>query len=198
MGIQTTIVRSVDQTGGGHYRAGAKVAGLTTLAAAAPVFAFRWINTALIAVVHKIAWGWFLTTAFGAAQIVDHGLYKCRSFSASDTGGTAVTLTPKRSSQSNTFVAATDYDMRIGALAAGTRTPAADHIAARGAWGSAIGVGIMPPAEVRFEQDYEVPLYLEPNEGIELQNLTLMGAGGVLSLYMELAISIITPQNALI
>ena len=196
MGIQTTILCPVNATGGGHYRAGGKATGLTTLAAGAPVFSFRWINTGLLAVVHKVAWGWFLSTAFGAAQIVDHGLYKATGFSASDTGGSALTATPKRAGAMNPLVAA-DFDMRIGAISAGTRTLAADHVGARGAWGSAVGANLMPGVVMEFEQHKESHLYLGPNEGLVLCNITLMGASGVLALYVDIAFSTVKPENAL-
>lgn len=200
MGIQTTILRPLDATGGGHYRAGAKVAGLTVLAAGAPVAAFRWINTALRAAVQKVSWAWYLTTAFGAAQIVDHGLYKVTGWSASDTGGSTPALTPKRAADNAmaALVAGTDYDLRVGALGAGTRTVFSDWMTARGQWAAAIGNGILPGYDTVLEQEHEGNLVLGPNEGIELQNLTLMGATGVIALYFEISISIVQPANVVV
>jgi len=198
MGIQTTILRSVDATGGGHYRLGKTVAGLTTIAANGPVASFRWINTALRVLVHRITWGWFLSTAFGSAQTVDHGIYKATGFTGSDTSGSTGVVTPKKTADIGQFlpVLGTDFDFRVGTLAAGTRTLNADFFAARGAWGGAIGAGIMnPPADITLDIEHEANMVLGPGEGLVLNNLTVMGATGVLQLYFEIAFSLQLPAN---
>ena len=198
MGIHSTILRPVDATGGGHYRLGKTVAGITGLGANVPVASFRLINTSLRAAIHRFTWAWFLSTAFGVAQTVDHGLYKATGFTGSDTGGSTGVITPKRATDIAEFVPVlgTDFDFRVGAVSAGTRTLATDFCAARGAWAGALGAGIMfPPADIVFDVEHEGNFIVGPNEGLILNALTSMGATGVYQLYIEIAFSLQLPAN---
>lgn len=95
------------------------------LAAAAPVFSFRWGDATRACLIKRVAMvakngG----TAFAAgAQL--HELVVARSFSASDTGGTSVLPTGNSQKKRTSFGTTLATDMRIastGTLTAGTRT----------------------------------------------------------------------------
>jgi hypothetical protein len=81
------------------------------LAANAPIYSFRWGNAA-VAVLNSIVINMTTTTAFAAGRIALQALF-ARSFSASDSTGTAATLTThnakKRTSMGTTLLT----DMRI-------------------------------------------------------------------------------------
>jgi hypothetical protein len=95
------------------------------LAAAAPIMSFRWTSATMLAIVTKVClYGLGSLTGFTAGQALFE-LYMARSFSAVDSGGTALTLTTNngklRTSMGTTLLG----DMRVSAtatLTAGTRT----------------------------------------------------------------------------
>ena len=109
----------------GSYRAtfatGAMAAGL---AAAAPIFAFRWSDATRICVLRELRFGLQAATAFTAGSGLVEALV-ARSFTVQDTGGTAVTPTgnnqKNRTSPFGTTLAAMQMSA-TAALTAGTRT----------------------------------------------------------------------------
>lgn len=154
----------------------------------APLFSFRWGSaTGALAVIMRVrvnvATTVTSTTNSGAAE---RELVVARGFTASDTGGTAITLTGNnqkmRTSQATSLVT----DMRAGGpLTAGTRTLDANPIssvlswlgvnfigvdigsggssATAAAWTGLGGVGMIPLLDAVNGQDY--PLVLAQNEG---------------------------------
>lgn len=157
---------------------------LTAVAAAGPIFSFRWIDTTRLCVPLSLAWGWFVTTAFTAAQVVDHQAKIARAFTASDTGGAVIVLTGNNGKMRTAYeISASPPDARIattGALAAGTRTLDATPIAYNGAWAGGLGQGLAL-RQFDFEPENGVhPIILAPSEGIVVENVTLMGAAGVI------------------
>lgn len=95
------------------------------LAAAAPIFSVRWGDATRTMVVRRIGLvAKNLTTAF-TAGVTLFELIQARSFTASDTGGTAVTLTTNNAKRRTSFGTSLVTDMRIAStatLTAGTRT----------------------------------------------------------------------------
>jgi hypothetical protein len=110
----------------GHYRI-AVPTGLTTgLAANAPIFSARWASANYIrALVTKLSVTANLVTPFTTAQEINAAAYIARSWSADDTGGTAIVLTAPTNMQNSLADAAPTCTMRAATAAAttaGTRT----------------------------------------------------------------------------
>ena len=166
----------------GWYSIGAQSGALTLAAAAGAIFSLRNAGTNLL-IVRRVGIGFIATAAFTAAQRVDYGLIVARTFTASDTGGTAIAVTGNNGKHRTSHAAPTNIDCRVAvaaALTAGTKTLDANHLAQTGAWVGAAGAGLAPSPNNLFSQDAgDHPLVLAPNEGFNIQNLTLMGAGGV-------------------
>lgn len=146
------------------------------LASNSPIFSFRWgnSNVCLLRSVKMNAWA--AGTAFSAGR-GSFDLFIARSFTASDTTGTAITLTgnnnKKRTSMGTTLLT----DMRISAtatLTAGTRTLDANPI-------GKIGISVPPTSTnynllggqnvVLWQRDSsdEYPIVFAQNEGFVIQ-----------------------------
>jgi hypothetical protein len=149
---------------------GAMAAGL---ASASPVYSFRYTGTgtAVIRRVRVSVAGTATAFVAGTAQLQ---MFSARAFTASDSGGTAATLTGNngklRTSMGTTGVG----DMRIAStatLTAGTRTLDADPLAAIDfAIGTAVSVQYAGPSQVLYEPKAgEYPLALATNEGFVIQ-----------------------------
>jgi hypothetical protein len=175
----------------GWNSVGALSGNLTGVAANGPVFSFRNISSNLL-IVHKIGVGFICTTGFTTGQIVDYGLMVARSFSASDSGGTAIAFTGNNTKHRTSLATPTSMDCRIsttGALTAGTRTLDSNNLGQIGGFAATTttGVVIAPTSNNLFAHDPgDHPLVLAQNEGFIIQNLTAMGAAGVGRLYVNL------------
>src|SRR5438128_1110874 len=55
------------------------------------LFSWRWSDTRMLCVIKRIAIQVGITTAFGAAQLLDYDLIAARSFTSNPTGGTSIT-----------------------------------------------------------------------------------------------------------
>jgi hypothetical protein len=176
---------------GGWLSVGAQSGAVTATAALAPLFSFRNLSTKLI-LVRRIGVGLIATTGFTAAQKVDLGLILARSFTVSDSGGTAIALTGSNAKHRTSLNTPSSVDMRIattGALTAGTRTLDTNQVAQTGGFvqAAALGVLIQPGPSNLFGHDPgDYPLVLAQNEGLIIQSLTAFGAGGVASFYANI------------
>lgn len=143
------------------------------LAANSPIFAFRWGN-ANICVPNAIRFSFATSLAF-AAGVQRFEAYVARSYSASDTGGTALTLTTHNAKKRTSFGTTLLTDARIsatGTLTAGTRTLDANPF-------SSIVLGSIasnpnPPAFPQIpiyvrDTDDQCPLIFAQNEGFVIQ-----------------------------
>lgn len=183
----------------GGYRVAAASGLLTTVAAATGtaghIFAMRWApGTATptqFCIVTRFRARWVTVAGFTGAQEVGMDLIIARSFSASYTGGTAMTLTTPSNQKRTSFPGSQMADMRIGttgALTAGTQTldsqPIAQCSFSELAAGAAVPKGFM---EINLDtQDLDrYPVVLAPNEGLVLRNDILMGGGGTARVIVE-------------
>lgn len=188
--IRTTM-RPLDHGAGGYFRVAMQTGALTGVGGGGVVWAFHWTSATYNAIVWYFKLVWLCTTAFGAAQLVDHGLYQARAWTGDYTGGATATLTgnnnKKRTSHATSLVA----DFRLSTTAALGGSPSisvdAQPIIYRQRWCSAIGQVLTTPQWVDFEMEQEHPIVLAQNEGLVLQNVTAMGASGVLKLGIEVA-----------
>lgn len=168
------------------------VSGLVTgVAAAGDVFGLRNVSARSVAI-SMIRLRWVTTTAFASAQGLALRVNKVTGFTVlHDTGGTATQVSYKRQSQ-------------IRGTSAGARVAATDlaaYIAATGAiTGSiytaedtdepllfAVGAGsTLPGLYEEWAPEDGLPLVLEQNEGIVVNNHIALGASGVGNLFVGL------------
>ncbi len=120
----------------GCYMVNGRTSTYAGLAAGTPLFSYRWGDATHLGIIQRVR----VAVATTAASTTNSGqaereLIVARGFTASDTGGTAVTLTGSnqkmRTSQGTSLVT----DMRFGTtITAGTRTLDANPIASAVAW----------------------------------------------------------------
>lgn len=186
--------RPNDIGAGGAYRM-AMASGLMTGAsftAAIPVFAFRWGSTTKTCLLTLVEAKLVAITDVTAAQEVGLQAFIARAFTASDTGGTAATLTgnnfKKRTSHATTDVT----DIRIAsatALAAGTRTVDAQPFLDARQWDLATAATVQHlilsmQFDARNPGTY--PIVLKQDEGLEMQIPIALTASGSFRLVVAL------------
>lgn len=143
------------------------------LAAAAPVFSFRYggANLAVIRAVTISATD--ITTGFAATNAT-FNLFAARAFTASDSGGTAGTLTGNNGKMRTSFATTGVTDIRISStatLTAGTRTLDTDPLATL-TGGPTVTAGnpmIGAGTAIYLPGPTEYPLVLANNEGVVIQ-----------------------------
>jgi hypothetical protein len=184
--------RPMDVGSGGAYRM-AMASGLMTgasLTAAIPVFAFRWGSTTKTAIVSYVYGALVATTDVTAAQEVGLQAFIARSFTASDTAGTAATLTgnsfKKRTSHATTAVT----DIRIGStasLTAGTRTLDAQPFLDSRAWDLATAATVphnVIPIEFDARNPGTYPIVFAQDEGFEMNLPIALTTSGTFRLFV--------------
>lgn len=159
---------------------------LTTVAADAAVWSMQWTSASLICVVKRVGISLGVTTAYGTAQPTAYGLYFARSYTVADSGGTALTLTTNNGKLDTTFPTTAVGDMRIsttGALTGGTRTLDAQALDVATFGTNALGLAFN--WDFQFGgSDEKSQIILRQDEGLVLNNMILMGATGVVKLYV--------------
>ena len=192
-------VRPLDHGGGGFYRLALQSGALTTIAAGGNVFAFRWYSLFYNAIVWWVKWSWYTTTAFSSAQIVDHALYIGRGWTSNYGAGTGAVLTGNNNKKRTSYATSNVNDCRIAATVVLTGTPTitldSQPIMYRQGWSATLGDALIDPQPTDFETEQEHPIVLANNEGLVLQNVTLMGATGVIKLNVEIAWSEVPLAN---
>jgi hypothetical protein len=157
------------------------------------VFSLRQIDSASVLMIQRIGIMWVTTTGYTAAQYQDFGFSVARSFSVSDSGGTAWSGVSDNNSFRTSFPGFTNIDMRIAttaALTAGTRTVDSNFMGLAGCNNLAATAGGTIPLTWVFDQiPGEYPLILAQNEGIVMWPGVAMGAAGVgtLTVVIEMA-----------
>jgi hypothetical protein len=169
----------------GYFNLAAATGSITTLAANGPIFSFRWApGTGQVCVIKRVSISFTATTGFTAGQQMGYGLYFARSFSASDTVGTAITPILGASQKSRTTqMTSMVTDARISAaavLTAGTRTLDTQALGTTYFYAPTTTAGTLLSNTnlISYNID-DYPLVLQNNEGFVITNLVLMGAGGV-------------------
>lgn len=166
----------------GAYQVSAATGAITTVAANGPIFSFRWApNNSTVCVIKRISVGFVCTTAFTTAQQMGFGVVMARSFSGSDSGGTALTLTGNNNKYRTSLATSSVTDARIAttaALTAGTRTLDAQAIGTNYFWVAGAGTSLTQTDLISYDAN-DYPIVLANNEGFVITNLVLMGAAGV-------------------
>jgi hypothetical protein len=180
----------VGATSGGFFRVALKSGVIASAVANSPLWSFRWsTGSTLNCIVYYVKWNWVVTTAFASAQLTDFGLYFARSFSASDTGGTASLPSGNFNKKRTSFQTTAAADLRIcttGILTAGTRTLDTFPMVQRYAWQTAaVGNGPADFANL-FGMPDEYPITLaNSGEGLVINNLAAITATVGVVLYVE-------------
>lgn len=180
---------------GGYYRHTAKSGLLTGAGANTPVWSLRWVQPDVAMHLVSFKWYYTTTTGFTAGQLVDHALYIARGWTTNDTGQTASspilsTDQKKRSAFVDASLVGQIMISGTGAITPGVRTLDAFPITVQAGWCATTtqGVGtVNPDFDTKLNELGEHPVVLTYNEGLVLNNLTAMGAAGVITLYVELA-----------
>jgi hypothetical protein len=140
------------------------------LSAASPLLSFRWGDATRLALVRRVT---VAMAALGTAFTAGVGLFDfiaARSFSASDSGGNALTLTTNNAKRRTNMGTSLVTDLRAastGTLTAGTRTLDAQALTTvMYAVGAATNTVYLPSADLFYpDAAGEDPLILAQNEG---------------------------------
>lgn len=184
----------------GAYSLGITSGALTTVAAGGTVFSFRWAppTTTQLCMVRRVEIGFSTITAFGTAQSLQYSMQVARQWTASDTGGTAALFTQTNTAKLRTTMPTSAFagggQIMIATTAAntaGTRTLDTQAMAFTQGASTAIAT-VMSQQPIFLHQPGDYPLILANNEGFIINNVTVMGATGVINLtvtvdWMELA-----------
>lgn len=183
--------RPIDAGAFGHYRLSTTVALVVTQAANGTLFSFRWGDATRLCVIQFIRLQCLQTAAATATIMPSFEVFTARSFTASDSAGTALTLTgnsfKKRTSMGTTLVT----DIRKSAVAAGltvgTRTLDGDALLQMPTQQT-----ITTPnatryaASVDFTDGIDHPIVFAQNEGFIVRGPTVVfGAAGTANLIVD-------------
>jgi hypothetical protein len=165
----------VDYGAGGCYqicsKSGIMAAGL---AAAAPIYSWRWTNTTLLGILRRVKFqAWGLGTAF-TAGIATIDMFVCRGWTAADTGGVTETITGDNNNLRTAMPAMQVQEIRhssTAALTAGTRTKDVQPIESLNFTIGAVANQTWSPNPVNLyeKSETEHPLVLVQNEGFTVQ-----------------------------
>lgn len=168
----------------GCYTVSTETGLYTGLTAGAPMFSMRWTDATKVAVVLRFTISVAATVAASSAGIADRELVLARSFTVSDSGGTAVTLTGNNAKHRTSMATSVMGDMRImgtSALTAGTRTLDAQGFGLgmttqlTGAITAGVNGQLLPPQDLFNASNggaVESPIVLAQNEGLIMRMKT--------------------------
>lgn len=177
----------------GQYRLATTVALVATQAANGTLFSFRWGDATRLAIVQMIRLQCLQTAAATATIWPSFEVFAARSFTASDSAGTALTLTgnsfKKRTSMGTTLVTDIRKSAVAAGLTAGTRTLDADPLVQLPTT-QTITTPDPSVRSVAFDatDGNDHPLVLAQNEGFIVRGpTTVFGAAGTANLVVECA-----------
>jgi len=170
----------------GAYHLSATSGAMTLIAAAGPVFSFRYApGTGQVCVIKRVLIGWNTTTGFTTGQALGFGLYSARSFIASDTGGTSLApfIGNVQKNRTNQMITTQVTDARISTtavLTAGTRTLDTQALGQTYFYAPTTTAGThLTNTNLVLHNVNDHPIVLQNNEGLVIANQILMGAAGV-------------------
>jgi hypothetical protein len=152
------------------------------IAANGIIGAFRWTHATKLALIRRIRVNATTITAPTTAQSWGVNAVVGRSYSASHTGGTALTLTGNEFKKRTSHASTQAGDIRIAttaALGGGTVTADAIPFMSKLMW-ELVGAATVQRNNLDVEREFtaagEFPLVLAQNEGILIRNSVLTGA----------------------
>jgi hypothetical protein len=184
----------------GAYSMGLTSGALTVVAAAAPVYSFRWApaTTTQLCMIRRVEIGLSTITAFGTAQSLQYSMQIARQWTTNDSVGTIASFAQTNTGKMRTTMPTSAFAgggqiliANTGAITAGTRTLDSQAIAFTQGSSTAIGTTMLNNP-IYQHQPGDYPLILASGEGFIINNVQLMGATGVINLtvnveWMELA-----------
>ena len=190
---QRITPRPLDHGSLGHYRLSTTVALVVNQAANGTLFSYRWGDATRLAVVQFIRLACIQTAAATATIMPSFEVFVARSFTASDSAGTALTLTgnsfKKRTNMGTTLVTDIRRSTVAAGLTAGTRTLDGDPILQM-----PTNQTITTPNATMYTQELDYTntadhgLVLAQNEGFIVRGPTvLFGAAGTANLVVDVA-----------
>jgi len=183
--------RPLDAGAFGHYRLSTTVALVVTQAANGTLFSFRWGDASRLCAVNYIRLEVQQTAAATATIAPVFEVLQARSFTASDSAGTALTLTGNSFKKRTSFGTTLATDIRKSAVAAGltvgTRTLDADPIMQMGTVQTITNVNATTYAkQIDFSDGTDHPLVFAQNEGFIVRGPTVVfGAAGTANLIVD-------------
>jgi len=177
----------------GAYQIGLTSGALTVVTGGATVYSFRWApaTTTLLCMVRRVEIGFATTTAFGTAQALQYSMQIARAFNSSDTGGTAAAFTQTNTGKMRTVMPTSAFAGGGQIMIANTGANTAvsrqlDTQAMAFAQGSSTAIGTSLPITAIYQhQPGDYPLIFANNEGFIINNVTTMGATGVINLVVN-------------
>ena len=171
---------------------------LSGIAAGGRIFSFRNTHASNLILVRRAGLGFMTTTAFTAAQALDFACHIARGFTVGDTGGTDITPLVN-DTKHRASLATPNVQGRVSAtvvVSGGTLTADANSIGRAAGGSTGLGTGL-PPAQDNLisEMCGDMPVVLAANEGIIINNVTLMGAAGVVKVYINLEYAEVAPAD---
>jgi hypothetical protein len=199
-----SVSKPIEYGAFGHYRFSVVTGTLAAaLAANAVVFSARWGDATRLAVITSFRTRFLPLTPFTAATLTDHTSFDAfigRTFTASHTGGTGLTLTGNSFKTRATMGSTLFTDLRISttaALAGGTITLDPHPFAQSLRKGNRVNPAAateetIQPSTDGLNVDFSVsngehPIVLVQNEGIVVRNRTVWPAAGTGILLVEMA-----------
>lgn len=189
---QRVVVKPLDQGALGQYRLSATVPLVVTQAANGTLFSFRWGNASNLCVILFLRLSCKQTAAATATIHPRYQVFIARGFTASDTVGTAITITGNAMKNRTSFGTTLVTDIRQSAVAAGltvgTRTLDPSPILDMGTQQT-----ITTPNFERYEREMTMypgvhPIVFAQNEGFIVRGpTTVFGAAGTADLTVDLA-----------
>jgi hypothetical protein len=188
-----SVQKPLDYGAFGSYRLSTTIALVVTQAANGTLFAFRWGDATRLCVIQDIRLQFMQTAAATATIMPVFSVFQARSWSVSDSAGTALTLTTnsfkKRTSMGTTLVTDIRKSALAAGLTAGTRTLDADPIIQL-----PVQSTITTPNASLYTVDLDLdsgtahPLIFAQNEGFIVQGPSVVfGAAGTANLAVDVA-----------
>jgi len=186
--------RPIDYGALGHYRLSTTVALVVTQNANGTLFSWRWGDATRFGVLLKQRLSLIQTAAATATIVPSYQTFIARSFSVSDSAGTAITLTgnnmKKRTSMGTTLVTDIRRSAVATGLSLGTRTLDADPVMEMGTNST-----ITTPNATLYEKELEIdmghgnhPYVFAQNEGFIVRGPTVVfGAAGTANLFVDVS-----------
>lgn len=194
---QRVTPRPIDVGALGSYRVSEFSGLMATIAAktatAGHIFAWRWGDATNFALLRYLKVRYVVVTGFTAAQELGFDVVIARSYTASHTGGTAITLTTnsmkKRTSMGTTLLTSARI-ATAAALTAGTHTLDAQPMLISGVKTLAAAATVQDASleeTLDLSDGFDYPYVFARDEGFIVRNNILMGAAGTVRLHVQVA-----------
>lgn len=186
------VQKPLDAGALGHYRLSTTVALVVTQAANGTLFSFRWGDATRLCAIQYIRLQCLQTAAATATIMPSFEVLQARSWSVSDSAGTAITLTTNSMKKRTSFGTTLVTDIRKSAVAAGltagTRTLDADAIMQMPTQQTITTPNTTVYSQsIDFTDGSDHPLIFAQNEGFIVRGPTVVfGAAGTANLVVDI------------